>query len=155
MDISNTDDIIDSRDVIARIEELEDMRLDPKDPDNHVSDCDGFTDQDDNPQPFDLVECNCTLISSGLNESEREELTILKALAEEGADYSADWQDGEGLIRDSYFKEYAQELADECGMIDNDATWPGNYIDWDRAADELKMDYTLIDFDGVDYWVRA
>ncbi len=119
MDISNTDDIIDSRDVIARIEELE-------------------TDSDE-------------LEAIG----GPEELIALKALAEEGADYGADWQYGEALIRDSYFKEYAQDLADDCGMIDTAATWPGNCIDWDRAVDELKMDYTLIAFDGVDYWIRS
>lgn len=27
-------------------------------------------------------------------------------------------------------------------------------IDWERAAEELRMDYTAVDFDGVTYWVR-
>jgi hypothetical protein len=115
-EISNTDDVIDSRDVIARIEELE--AQDERD------------------------------------ESETDELAALKALADEASGYAADWEHGETLIRDSYFEEYAQELAEDCGMVNANATWPNNCIDWDQAARELQMDYTAVDFDGVTYWIR-
>lgn len=27
-------------------------------------------------------------------------------------------------------------------------------VDWERAARELQMDYTPVEFDGVTYWVR-
>ena len=56
------------------------------------------------------------------------------------------------LIRDSYFKDYAQELAEDCGMVDRNAKWPANCIDWEQAASELKHDYTSIDIGGVTYW---
>lgn len=114
--ITNHDDYIDSRDVIARIEELEAI----EEPD----------------------------------EEDRRELASLIKLAAEGEDYSEDWKYGAQLIRDSYFKEYAQELADDTGAINAKATWPNNCIDWERAARELQYDYTSIDFDGVTYWVR-
>src|SRR5208282_2051077 len=55
------------------------------------------------------------------------------------------------LIRCTYFKEYAQELAEECGMIQKEVKWPYTCIDWDHAARELLMDYTTISFNGVDY----
>ena len=58
------------------------------------------------------------------------------------------------LIRDSYFKTYAMDLAEDIGAINFDATWPNNCIDWDKAARELRMDYTAVTFDGVDYWTR-
>ena len=119
MNISNQDDVIDSRDVIARIEELE----------------------------TDVEELEAI--------GGREELIALKALAAEGADYTPNWAHGEALIRDTYFKEYAQELADDIGAINSDESWPNDCIDWERAARELQMDYTSIDFDGVDYWVRS
>lgn len=38
------------------------------------------------------------------------------------------------------FEVYAQELAEDCGMIDPDAGWPNSYIDWERAARDLMMD---------------
>lgn len=49
---------------------------------------------------------------------------------------------------------HAQELADDIGAIDRNATWPCNCIDWDEAAEQLQQDYTEVDFDGVTYWVR-
>ena len=113
-------DVIDSRDVIARIEELE-----------HA-----YSGTSDEP------------------EGAAEELAALKALAAEAADYSDDWGYGATLIRDSYFKEYAQELAEDIGALPANASWPNNCIDWDQAARELQMDYTSVEFDGVTYWVR-
>jgi len=80
-EISNHDDIIDSRDIIERIDELENMSLD----------------EDGN----------------GLDEDETKELEILYALAKEGEDYSPDWKYGETLIRDTYFKDYAMDLAED------------------------------------------
>jgi antirestriction protein len=112
--LSNLDDIIDSRDVIERIEYLQ------------------GTDDDD----------------------EKEELAALVALAEEGADYAPDWSYGEALIRDSYFVEYAQELAEDIGAVNSDAAWPNDCIDWEQAARELRWDYSSIEFDGVTYWIR-
>lgn len=51
-----------------------------------------------------------------LDEDEREELTKLSELTEE-AGGASDWQHGEGLIRDSYFQTYAEELADDIGAV--------------------------------------
>jgi hypothetical protein len=89
-----------------------------------------------------------------MEENETEELAMLLALQDEAAGYAPDWEYGATLIRDSYFKEYAQELADDIGAIPNDAAWPLTCIDWDQAARELQQDYTSVEFDGVTYWVR-
>ena len=118
---TNTDDMIDSRDVISRIDELEDLLPD---------------------------------MGAGDAADAREEYDTLKSLANE-AEGSPDWQYGEGLIRYSYFKEYARDLAEDCGMIPTDLGWPCTCIDWDQACRELKMDYISVDFDGVEYWIRA
>lgn len=115
--VDNTEDILDSRDIIERIEELEN--------DEDRDECDNL------------------------------ELEQLRKLAEEGENYASDWKYGATLIRDSYFENYAQELAEDCGMIPRDLAWPCSCIDWEQAARELKMDYTSIDFDGVEYWVRS
>lgn len=116
-EISNTDDIIDSRDVIARIEALKSER--------------------------DAAE----------NSGEASELEALEALASK-AEGSPDWNYGVTLIRDSYFRDYAEQLADDIGAIDRNANWPVNCIDWDEAAGQLKMDYFQVDFGGVTYWIR-
>lgn len=82
-----------------------------------------------------------------------EDRKALEALAEE-AEGSPDWNHGETLIRDSYFEDYARELAEDTGMIKGDESWPLNCIDWEEAADLLKEDYFSVDFDGVEYWIR-
>ena len=90
-----------------------------------------------------------------LDENEIEELAKLVALAKEGEEYSTDWIHGEAIIRYSYFKQYAQELAEEIGAVTDDVVWPNNCIDWDEAARELSMDYTSIDFGDVEYFIRS
>jgi hypothetical protein len=52
------------------------------------------------------------------------------------------------------WKEYAEQLAEDIGAINKNATWPNDCIDWEKAADQLKQDYTEVDFDGVAYWIR-
>lgn len=93
-------------------------------------------------------------------EDAAEHAALLK-LAEEAAQYAPDWEHGETLIRDSYFKEYAQELAEDCAPFPRNSPegkalemWPYRCTDWDQAARELQMDYTAVDFDGVTYWIR-
>lgn len=93
--------------------------------------------------------------SDGKNiEAQEVELEALLKLQDE-ASHTPDWHYGEMLIRDSYFKEYAQELAEEIGAVNPDAHWPNGCIDWDQAARELQADYFDVDFDGVTYWVRG
>lgn len=62
---------------------------------------------------------------------------------------------GDTAIRDSYFQTYARELAEDvCGDEMRAASWPLSCIDWEQAATELQSDYSCVEFDGVDYWVR-
>lgn len=135
---SNTDDVIDSRDVIARIGELESERA------GLVDELESSID-DGKAERITLAEWDA---ENGA------ELKALRELAEEAEGYAADWHHGETLIRDSYFKDYAMELAEDIGAINREASWPNTCIDWDQAARELQMDYSAVDFDGVTYWVR-
>lgn len=150
-EISNMDDVIDLRDVIAAVEELGGCRLCGSSEGTHCEEyhdeCPACQDGEAHPHEFDLTE------------EERAEIDSLRALLEEckgnGGDeqWRGDWYPVT-LIRDSYFREYAQELADELGLVPEDYSWPTSCIDWDQAARELRMDYTSVDFDGVTYWVR-
>jgi hypothetical protein len=115
------DDVIDSRDVIARIAELQAQAIGRN-----------------GPRPL----------------TEVMELHALTELADEARHYAEDWGDGAELIRDSYFVDYARDLADEVGLVDRDARWPLNHIDWPAAAEALKADYSEVTFGFVRYWVR-
>lgn len=168
--IHNGQDIIDSRDVIERISELESLIESEE-----ISEANGAEPQiDENGKTVESIttcgECgkswNDALITGrtpapsarcpyeNIHE-EIAELKNLQSLADEAEGYAPDWKHGEALIRDSYFETYAQELADDIGAIKADAGWPNNFIDWEAAADALKQDYTSVDFDGVEYWIRS
>jgi hypothetical protein len=125
-EITNSEDIIDSRDILERIEYIDELLMG----DNLV------TGEDD-------LEI----------ESLTNELEDLKDLAEQ-CEYCGDWKYGETLIRESYFQEYAERLAEDLGMVDRKAPWPQCHIDWEAAAESLKQDYIPVDFDGEEYWIR-
>jgi hypothetical protein len=139
---SNSDDVIDSRDIIERIEYLSvyDYQVCPECGctygDVHDEGC-------SEPEPVD-----------NLTEEDKEELKILDALQDDCEGYASDWRHGTTLIRDSYFKDYAMHLAEDLGYINRYTSWPLNCIDWEKAAEELQIDYTEVTFDGVSYWVR-
>lgn len=121
-------DVIDTRDITDRIEDI-------------GTDLEGLdeTSADDAAEVAEL----------------REELDVLTAIVEECDEYFGDsFRDGVTLVRDDYFEEYAEQLADDIGAIDKDAGWPLTYIDWAAAAAALQQDYTSIDIDGTTYWGR-
>jgi|TARA_Y100000310_G_scaffold282497_1_gene303788 antirestriction protein len=39
-------------------------------------------------------------------------------------------------------EEFAQQMAEDCGLINESATWPNNCIDWEYASRELMYDYS-------------
>lgn len=134
------DDILDVREIIERIEELEGER------DDHIL---GAPDGTETPDPEGWAE---------ENPSEAEELDALETLMAEMKGYGGDeqWR-GDWypltLIRDSYFEDYAQELVQDIGDMPNGLP---SYIviDWEATARSIRMDYSSIDFDGVTYWYR-
>lgn len=117
--------IIDSRDVIARLKDLERWKPEGWQPEAESIDWD-----------------------------EGDEYEKLKPFAEEGADSIYDWHDGATLILESHFEDYARELAVDIGAARDLDSWPCNCIDWERAANLLKMDYTTLEFDGETYYTR-
>lgn len=97
---------------------------------------------------FDDADCELT----HQEEQELEELHELES--ELGMTLEAADQNGLYFIDEDYFVEYAKELAYDVGAIDNDAAWPCTHIDWDAAADELRMDYTEVEYEGSTYLVQ-
>jgi hypothetical protein len=125
-EITNSEDMLDSRDIQERIDWLE----------SDAASGDEYSDQD------------C--------EAFAEELKKLANLKEQYInDYGdSSWGYGAQFIRDSYFEEYAMQLADDIGAINEKQSWPSMYIDWERATEALQMDYTEVDYDGIIYWTR-
>ena len=122
-DISNSNDVLDVRDIIARVEELREQ-VEPE----------------------------------SLDEDEAAELATLTDLLDQlkgyGGDeqWEGDWYPGT-LIRRSYFVEYCEELVKDIGDLPRDLP---SYleIDWTATANNLEVDYSTVDYDGVEYLYR-
>lgn len=159
--IDNTQDIIDIRDIITRFEDLTSQREDLMTSLEENAEAYDYHDSDDTkstPEWSDLVNAR-NLVAEWDASEEAEELKqltdILEDLAGNGGDeqFNGDWYPIT-LIRESHFQDYAQELAEDCGMIPADAQWPNNCIDWEQAARELRYDYTSTEINGVTYFYR-
>lgn len=135
-----TEDQIDSREIIERIEELE-------------------------AEQADLVEqlSNGAITEADMQAFDKEqgaELDALRALVTE-AESSPDWTYGETLIRDDYFIEYTEQLIDDCYPEVSKAlassAWPMTCLkmDYEQAARDLKVDYFDVTFNGSTYWIRG
>jgi hypothetical protein len=160
MSVNNGKNIIDSRDIIARIDELVGERqalvealdnaketlADAKDDTSALS-------AEDIADLQEIVD-NAAGDLLTWEEDEGVELASLEPLAEE-AENSPDWPDGAQLIRDSHFEQYAMDFADDIGAVQGGNNWPNDCIDWTKAAEQLQQDYTSVSFDGVDYWIRS
>lgn len=187
--IDNSQDILDSRDVKARFDELQGLRDDlaqeakdlvtrvaelcnQKDTtgwdvetaklaiDGYLQDLLGKDSEEEGPNEKEAASIAEKLNDAWVTESgdyltldfdygedEEQEFQALKAIVDE-------LPDSESLIRDSYFETYARDYASEISTREANQ-WPYTCIDWERAADELKTDYSCLTFDGVDYWYRG
>ena len=180
LNVDNYDDVIDSRDVIAKVEDIESSITDNEnDLEEGIAELDRLEEElekinaqimdDDGSDDDALLEVKIardeheTALAQQADEIDElrddikdleEKLKPIKEFAEEGEGYG-DWEHGETLIRESYWVEYVQQLAEDIGSVSSDAAWPYNHIDWEAAADELLIDYTTLDFDGETYYMRA
>ena len=132
MNTTNLDtsaDIIDVRDIIERVEELED-EMQGEIPDG----------------------------TTWAGTEQAEELSALRAILADlegnGGDeqWRGDWYPVT-LIRDSYFVDYAQELCEDIGDVPRNLP---HYIeiDWNATARNIRMDYTCTEINGITYWYR-
>ena len=160
--ISNTDDTIDSRDIIERIVELQDTRDSLQtDYDDAVTALDEFEDDpstfaQDGSTPDELreaVEAAKKALDTWNTSDDAEELRILEALQEEASGYSPDWTYGSQLIRRSYFEQAMDEMVADCYGDQYTKDLP-SFMTLTLDYDALEQDYTGVDFGGVEYLIR-
>lgn len=88
-----------------------------------------------------------------LDEDEKQELIDLRDLTDSAMWPESEWMHGVTLIRESYFVKYAKQYADDLHDTAN-ISWPFDHVDWQAAADDLRQDFTEVEFDGVTYLLR-
>lgn len=141
-------DILNTRDLNRRLNELEDEREDLEDAvtilKDELKDCDPDEKEDYENDVADAIEA-----LQEWDDKYKEELDELYTMRDE----IPEWRHGEALIAEEDFAEYAEQLADDLYGIHNH--WPFDHIDWDAAADALKADYSTIDYQGTTYFYRG
>ena len=92
----------------------------------------------------------------------RLERLVLKTLLEElendmptslGEPISADVNCGVQGFAEHYAQEYAEEYAYETGAVER-GLWVEKYVNWEKAAEDLKEDYTEVEILGHTFYLR-
>ena len=159
------EDVIDSRDIIARIDELASEMEDLKD--EIDSSRDDWAEALEASPNGDLEERIC---AKHLNDAVGAwidwvdagsylELKLLKGVAKECESMSSDWEHGETLIRETYWVEYIKQLIEDCYTVPttDEGEWPYSHMtmDYEAAAEEALVDYSEVMFDEVIYYIRS
>lgn len=84
--------------------------------------------------------------------------TLLEELAKDfparrGWDVRTDTNCGVSGFAEHYAEEYAEEFAYDTGAVER-GSWVERYIDWEKAADDLKEDYTEVEILGHTFYLR-
>lgn len=155
---------IDTRDLYQRKCELEDLRDALKDAKEAQAaaikardDSDLDEESDEYAELLQEIEDADAAVDAAEQDfgtDEEAELAELEAI-ENDMDARA-FRDGETMVPEHMFTEYAEQLAEDCGDYNSrDAKWPYTCIDWEKAANDLKQDYSTVTYQGTDYYVRS
>lgn len=166
------DDVIDSRDVIARLEEfqdefdlLESALEDAKDELATFMENDSLSKGED--EDIELVEQTLHELHEAIEEAQealdqfnqsfdKDELDTLVEVNND-AEHAPDWIHGTALILESHFTDYIKDLIADCYEEPKGLdSWPWNNMsmDWEGAAEEAKADYFDITVEGYTYFIR-
>ena len=125
--------------IIDRIKEIEEILLDEFAGENYTSD------------EIEALQIEIDEIHDILDEPD--EYDSLLELRDEIGESTLRY--GETMIRESYMTDYLIELVYDIGDLPKDL--PGyieNNIDWDGVCDDLKMDYSECEINGITFYFR-
>ena len=135
---------MDSRDLIERQEELKQEVLD--------SFIDTFPQYEHMTDEYDDILWEEEEIVSWKDDllDEIAEIGAIEALKDEVD--SSEWEYGIDFIEEKDFIDYCEELTIDCGYISKDLpAFIYNNIDWEGVADDLRIDYSEVTYEGKDY----
>lgn len=160
------DDIIDSREIIDRHEELmsetETLQITV---DELKAEIEELAECNNSSHSFDkLISLNARLevaesTLAAFEEEYGDEMVILDDVIRQGED-SPDWVSGEALIHEDNFEDYTRDLINDCYELPEEfdsGKWPWCHMsmDWSAAADQAQGDYNEIEIEGHTYYIRS
>lgn len=79
------------------------------------------------------------------------EITDIEKLEDE---VGSEFEYGVTLIEEDEFEDYCRDLVEECGYISKDfPSWIE--VDWSRTADNMRVDYSEVEYQGETYLFRS
>lgn len=84
--------------------------------------------------------------------SEKQEIEAIESLEDEII--SDEWEFGIYFIEEDEFEDYVKESLVEWGHISKDFPWWID-IDWTSTAENVKQDYTEVEYQGQTYYYRV
>lgn len=137
-------DCIDTRDLIEKRDELKQQILD--------SFLETFEHYEDQTDDFEDILFEEEEIQSWKEDwlNEIDEICEIEKIEDE---LGSEFEYGVTLIHEDYFEEYTEELLIDCGYISKDfPSWIE--IDWEATANNIKQDYTEVEYQGETYYGR-
>ena len=152
--ITNREDVIDTRDLIARIKDLQETLCAINE---DLEEATANHKELSTPETLIRKE-QAQLALEEFSAEARELASLLEVQAQ--AEHSSNYLYGEQLIAASYFVKYTEQLIEENYDMSKDLQsghWPWRHmaIDYEAAAGELQQDYTDVAFGDTIYWIRA
>ena len=137
---------LDTRDLITERDELRQEVLDTYKEEFHNVDSYEEIDFDDDHEYY------INSFDQFLKQFEIQLETIEQIDALENIIGESEFNFGTTLISDDEFRDYTEEFATDIGALGTKSDWI--FIDWDKTADDLKMDFSSVDYKGVEYLYR-
>lgn len=142
-EIDYSSDIIDSRDLYNRLEELREIS-------QAVDDAQEELDSSEDENKEDLVAA-LDSATDAYNDI-KDELKELEIAESEISEFSG----GNTLISEQHFEDYCREMLEDCGDIPKGLPdYIKNNIDWSGVASDLKHDYSEITLQGNTFYYRG
>ena len=146
--------IIDTRDLHDRLEELKLKQDEIQNKKDELAELNNYVPNEDEQEEHDerlkgAIE-ELRDMEVYFDEDEQKELEELENMESE----IPEWQHGETLIPEDDWVEYCEELCTDLGYISQDFPW-WIEIDWKATAENIKVDYSEIEYQGTTYLYRS
>lgn len=151
-------DIIDSRDLHDKLTELTDLKenLDELQDEIQSLECDiededlSDDEVDDLRERLEEMTTECCDLAEKYDQEADSDLNELTTMENE----VSEWDDGATLIAEEYWVEYVEDMLKDCGDLPQDIP---HYIaiDWEQTAENIKEDYSYVEYQGTTYFYRC
>lgn len=136
-------DYLDTRDLAETMENLKDEVF--------CAFIEEFPQYEEITESYEDIKQNEEEIQSFLDlwKNEIEEIEEIQEIENNCSEFSF----GEALINGNYFEEYVKDLLTDCGYISRDFPhWIE--IDWEATSENIKQDYSEIEYKNETYYFR-